>query len=317
MNEETPNDIVRLDDQAQNDLALKKANEIFCRIESVANRIKESKEESGKVKDMSSGWFGKTSRKADATAKALVSTNEAMADMNNLIMESVRFTCRSVDFSRVMLKAMSKMIATGFQDRDGALIKLSENGTEIAEIIMSQAEDFTKKQAEVEKAQERLAAQICDVEKQSSQKDSELEMALSVLALETKRQDAELKLAIEEKTREILLQSDENDEKQNREIMVLELKAKEIANISESNDQKHDKEIQDLHEATIVLSKKREANDERHDSQISELLVITSELRKQVECLTSNASSTPIKLSIVALIGSIISFALAIVGLFF
>lgn len=133
-------------------LAERKATEILQNIEESNARIAEANDAAEKADAMGTGFLGtKTRKKTDATAKALLVTNKAVSEMNNLIQESVRFTCTSIQFAQVMHKTMAYMIAQGFKARDGNITRLAGNSKKIAQQILDEADDFVKKQLKVEK----------------------------------------------------------------------------------------------------------------------------------------------------------------------
>jgi DNA-directed RNA polymerase len=139
-------------------LAEKKATEILQKIDESNARIAEANDAADKAKAMKSGGIfgGKTRIKADATANALVTTNKAVTEMNNLIQESVRFTCASVHFAQVMHKTMAFMMVQGFRDSNGNIKKLAGDSKRFAQQILDEADDFVQKQFKVESKQTEL-----------------------------------------------------------------------------------------------------------------------------------------------------------------
>lgn len=143
--------------------AEEKSKFILEKIELSTQKITDAKEAAETAGNMSSGWFGKTRKKADATANAVIVTNEAVAEMNELLQESIRFTCLSLSFAQAMSKHMSALIVKGFKNRDGEFIKLSSDSEEQAMYIVHQAEAFAKNQLEVEKKQTAQDSKIDDI----------------------------------------------------------------------------------------------------------------------------------------------------------
>lgn len=143
--------------------AEEKSKFILEKIELSTQKITDAKEAAETAVNMSSGWFGKTRKKADATANAVIVTNEAVAEMNELLQESIRFTCLSLSFAQAMSKHMSALIVKGFKKRDGEFIKLSSDSEEQAMYIVHQAEAFAKNQLEVEKKQIAQDSKIDDI----------------------------------------------------------------------------------------------------------------------------------------------------------
>ena len=151
-------------------LAEHKTVEILGNIERVYERIKEATKQSEIAGKMKTGIL-RTGRKATVTADALVKTNESMAEMNGLIRESVKFTCSSIEFARVMHKTMAHLISTGFRDANGNIIKLSGETKEFANMILESADDFVRKQEDVEKKQVELGHVIEEHEARLKEKD--------------------------------------------------------------------------------------------------------------------------------------------------
>lgn len=95
-------------------------------------------------------WYNRTKKKADATAKALINTNEAVAELADIVNESVSFTKSSVLFARTMSQHISAMLSNGFKDVNGNYVKLSGESKEQAEFILRQAQEFAENQEAVE-----------------------------------------------------------------------------------------------------------------------------------------------------------------------
>lgn len=95
-------------------------------------------------------WYNRTKKKADATAKALINTNEAVAELADVVNESISFTKSSVLFARTMSQHISAMLSNGFKDVNGNYIKLSGESREQAEFILRQAQEFAENQEAVE-----------------------------------------------------------------------------------------------------------------------------------------------------------------------
>ena len=163
------NDVIRLDEgeakaiQRMNSVELqayaeKKSAAILEMINESSRKVAEAKAEAEAAKSMKSGGFfgGKTKKKADATAAALMKTNMAVAELVQLQREAIHFTCISAEFARVMHQTMAKMMASGFRDAHGCIQTVDSNAQEFAQHILDEAEAFTKNQKAVE---ERQAAQ--------------------------------------------------------------------------------------------------------------------------------------------------------------
>ena len=210
-------------------LVNKKSAEILSKVENVSRRIETSKKKAKEAGDMKTGLF-KTRKKVNATADALVSTDEAVAEMNTLIQESIQFTCTSIEFSTAMHQSMAKMIAEGFKDSNGEIVKLNKTGEEYVNLIISEAEDFTIKQLEVEKLQAEQAERIKKIKSRSDQRDTELEDAIKKLKMESDKKDAKIEKHIKNKTAEILSLSESKDIQHDQQIGNLQKLSAKILN---------------------------------------------------------------------------------------
>jgi hypothetical protein len=165
-------------------LAENKSIEILQKINATTERIAEAKEVAENAANMKSGWFGKTGKKATATANAVVATNEALSEMNDLLKESIRFTCSSVQFAQVMHKTMAHMMVKGFKDTDGQIIKLSGDSKEVVQSILDEADDFVKKQLVVEEKQAEFHAKLDEKEKIDEEQNRRLEKLHTIFEVE-------------------------------------------------------------------------------------------------------------------------------------
>jgi hypothetical protein len=156
-------------------LAEHKSAEILQRINATTERIAEAKQSAEAAKSMKSGWFGKTRKKTDATANAVVSTNAALSEMNTLLQESIRFTCSSIQFAQVMHKTMAYMMVNGFKDTDGKIKRLSGDSKEAVQLILDEADDFVKKQLAVERKQTELQVRLDEKDKIDEEQNQRLE----------------------------------------------------------------------------------------------------------------------------------------------
>ena len=252
---------INISDKALLIEASDKAVEIFKHIKKVSERIQEAKQDSEHAKKMESGWFGKTGKKTDATATALVKTNEAIVEMNDLIQEAVKFSCRSVEYSTVMIQAMSQLIANGFKNSNGEIIKLNQSGEEFANIILSQADEFTNKHLEIKRLQEQQQKNVVDLKNHSDTNDEKLASEISRLEKESHKKDAELSDEIHQKTTLILNKSDENDALHDQQIGELHEKTSEVLFQSDANDLKHDQQIKELFDLVKNLQQKNAENE--------------------------------------------------------
>ena len=258
--------IKSMDKKSLRAFAEKKSQEILIKIDQLSKRIQEAKEDAEDAQNMDTGGLfgGKTKKKATATAEALVRTSKVMAEMSKLIQESIKFTCLSVAFSTVMHQTMAAMVVNGFKGTSGKVVKLNEDSKEFAEMIISQAEDFTKKQLQIENLQNQQKKNIRDLKGHSDKKDAEIIEQIKLLEAESEKKDNDLSKVISQKTEEILSKSDLNDKKHDKEIKNLKSRTANILSKSDRNDEKHSKQILDLYDMvrnnTSELSKLKKEN---------------------------------------------------------
>jgi hypothetical protein len=172
-----------LDQKQLKVFAEQKTSEILVKIEESAVRIQEAKESAEAASNMKTRIFGiGTKKKLNATAGALVKTNEAMAEMNVLIQEVIRFTCYSLKFAQVMHEAMKFMMENGFKDRDGNIQKISDESTEFVNTVIEQQEDYIAKQLAMEEKQESLEKKLEKLQKLiNTQKAGRFWLVVSVI----------------------------------------------------------------------------------------------------------------------------------------
>jgi hypothetical protein len=211
-------------------LAENKSGEILQRINATTKRIMEAKQEADLAKALKSGWFGKTRKKVDATANAVVITNEALSEMNNLLQESIKFTCSSIQFAQVMHKTMAFMMVNGFNDTNGQIIQLSSDSNEAVQLILDEAEDFVTKQLAVEKKQEEMHRRLDEKDKIDEKQNQRLEKLKTIFENEREKVNKifEEKNKVDKEQSErledlqkLLAEKDQIDEKQEKEICLL------------------------------------------------------------------------------------------------
>lgn len=168
----TESKLQKMSQKELENFAEEKSKLILEKIESSTQKIAEAKEQAEIASNMSGGWFGRTRRKADATADAVIATNEAVAEMNALLQESIRFTCVSIGFAQAMSKHISALMVKGFETSNGEYMKLSSDSKEQAMYIIQQADAFAKNQLEVETKQAKQDEKIDIINKKLEEKDS-------------------------------------------------------------------------------------------------------------------------------------------------
>lgn len=253
--------------------AKSKAVEIFNKIQSVSERIDDAKKDAEYAKDMKTGFFGGTSKKTTATSKALVRTNEAISEMNDLIQEAILFTKSSIEYSTVMIQAMSKMVEHGFKNANGEIVELNESGEEFAQIIISQADEYTNRHLQLARLQEEQSLALSNVQNVSDENDERLANEIKFLKELSDQSDIEIERLIHKKSAEILKISDEQDAIQKEKITALSNKAKALKEASDANDLRHDAEIQQLFQLVNQLQGQL---DSHKKSALPTVLSITS-----------------------------------------
>jgi hypothetical protein len=228
-------------------LAETKSTEILQRINAVRERIKEANREANLAKDMKSGFFGKTAKKADATANALVASNEAVSEINNLIQESIKFTCSSIQFAQVMHKTMAYMMVNGFKDTNGQITQLSSDSKEAVQLILDEADDFVTKQLAVEEKQVEMNRRLDIKDKVDEEQNQRLEKLKTIFEdklekvnksiYEKNKIDKEQSERLED-LQKLLAEKDQIDENQEKEIRLLVdyTKQKDVLDKEQSED---------------------------------------------------------------------------------
>ena len=126
----------QLDSPKVKDYIKKEIQKITTNINELGRKIDKSKEEAEKAQRQSTGWFGKTSKKTDMIANALVKNAEADAEMHTLIQSIIKFSCLSTYSYHIVLQEMSGAIQNGFKNTDGDIIHLNNTAKDIAESII-------------------------------------------------------------------------------------------------------------------------------------------------------------------------------------
>ncbi len=201
-------------------MAIEKATTILQKIEESNERIRISKSNADDARSMKTGFFGRTGKKVNALSSALVSTNEAIVEMNSLISEAINFTCSSIQFATVMNKTMARLVVEGFKDKDGKIQRLSKDSEEAVNLIIGEAEDFVTRQLAYEQNQAAVNSKI-----------SSLVLTLAEKEKIDKQQDERLL-----KLQEVLDSKASVDEKQEESINILlqYMKQKEVLDNSQT-----------------------------------------------------------------------------------
>lgn len=133
-------------DSYVNDCSIK----ILEKIEASDEKIKNAQAKANDASQMKTGIFGKTAKKTSAVADGLVITNEAVAEMNDLLQEIIQFVCLTLRFAQKMHESIEYMIEDGFTGRDGQFHTLTEDSKKIARRVLDESSRYAKSQIENE-----------------------------------------------------------------------------------------------------------------------------------------------------------------------
>lgn len=176
-------------------LAKEQAELIFQKIKAREKSISEAKKQAQDAANIETGFFkwGNTDKKVDATATALINTNKALSEVNELIQESIRLTCTSIQFAQVMNKTMAHLMAYGFKDANGNVQKLAGESEEFVRLILKEAEDFVCKQLAFEKQHGEILVRLSQKEQIDAAQTQRLEELDSLLTQKKTIDDAQEK----------------------------------------------------------------------------------------------------------------------------
>lgn len=281
-------------------LANEKANEIFSRVKEIGKSIEEARKITEKAKYVENGLLDTLNPFADSEAdkrsklntQAITKQNQAMAEMNTLIQESIKLTTISYGFAQAMTQTIAEMLANGFEDRDGHTQKLQGVAREQAEFMLVEAQKFVQHQSAYE---ERQAKQEQDIATQGEKiKDirARLESKDSI-DKEQSRNIKSLQNELKEKREKITRLEQQLDTKQN----IDEEQSRDIQSLQNAMQEKREK-ITHLQKQLDI----KQGIDEGQEAKISEL-------QNRVRDLEKSSGKMSLTLSIVALlagIGSII-----------
>lgn len=245
----------------------KVATAIMEKIHESSERIATAKRRAADAENMDTGWFGKTSKKTNATAKAVVATNEAVHEMNELMRALIVYTQLNGKLSKAMNSAMARMMAEGFKNHGGDIVELNKNGEEFAQIVMQEAEDFATRQLQIELLQQKHSDELKSVDQGSKQRAQEIENKIHILKQKTEDHVVEIRSELSSKIDSSMSRSDENDAL-------------------------HQRLIDDLQKTTETINRESIEQDKIHTNQI---LALNKELKKQkliIEELQKHADSS-------------------------
>jgi len=164
-------------------IAEKSAISILQKIKEREKSIRIAEDAAKKAADIETDWWrvGNTDKKVDATAAALVMTNASLAEMNDLIQESIKFTCSSIQFAQVMHRTMAHLMVSGFTDAHGNIQQLAGESKEFVQLILDEAEDFVSKQLADDERHAELQARLTQKDQIDVDQTRRLEQLQSLL----------------------------------------------------------------------------------------------------------------------------------------
>ncbi len=126
-------------------------------------------------------------KKANATAEGLVKTNEAIAEMNDLMQEIIGFVCLSLRFAQKMNESINHMIEVGFTGRDGQFHELTEDSKKIARKVLQESSKYAQTQIENELRHKQQDEKIKTISELATDNESRLNKKDIIDAEQTKR----------------------------------------------------------------------------------------------------------------------------------
>lgn len=261
---------------------------IMEKIHESSKKIATAKSRAADAESMKTGWLGKTAKKTNATANAVVATNEAVHEMNELMRALIVYTQLNGKLSKAMNSAMARMMTEGFKNHGGDIVELNKNGEEFVQIVMKEAEDFANRQLEIELLQQKHSDELRNVDQGSKQRAQEIENKIKILKQRTHEHVIEIRSELSSKIDQSMSRSDENDAL-------------------------HEKLINELQKATEAINRESVEQDKIHSSQIIALSkelkiqkVIIEELQKHTDTMAFHRN-----LTIGSLVASIVALSLS------
>lgn len=154
--------------------AKKKAKYILEKIQNASEKVEAAKKSAESAKN-TSGLFI-TKKKTDINTETTIILADALKELNEIVQESIAFTCLSIEFAKCMVGQISTLMVSGFQDSSGHIVKLNSTSKEQAQIILTQAQHFSNQQIEIKQRQnladEKLFALSNEIENSSQRLNS-------------------------------------------------------------------------------------------------------------------------------------------------
>ena len=113
--------------------------------------------------------------RAKATVEGLVATNEAMAEMNQVIQGIVALTCCSAAYSKIMIETIGGLLVNGFEKTDGTIIQLSDSSKDILQNIIFTAEQQTLIDREQDNKIENISSRLDEKDEVDSSQDLKIQ----------------------------------------------------------------------------------------------------------------------------------------------
>lgn len=122
----------------------KEIQKITTHIDTLGKKIEESKKEAEAAQNQKSGLFGKTAKKADMIANALVKNAEADSEMHTLVQQVIKFSCLSTFAYHNIVQELNDIMENGFKNSDGDIIHLNNTSKELAESVIYSVQEANK-----------------------------------------------------------------------------------------------------------------------------------------------------------------------------
>lgn len=220
---------------------------IVDKINLATSKVEESRSSAERAAGLKVNMFGfGQSKKTNAIADATVKTNEALAETQNLMRVLIGYTMLNAQLSKYMHGYMAKVVKDGFKNRDGELVRVNDAGTEMFNMIMDEAEDFSRRQLEIEAYQRKQEDLIRSVDAKSQQQAKQLSAHITALKDKAEKHNLDIRAELERRANHILSVSDQKDAHQDHLINELKKTSADIRRASDAQDEIHTSQILEL-----------------------------------------------------------------------
>ncbi|MFY9100955.1 hypothetical protein OZY48_07915 [Aliarcobacter cryaerophilus] len=168
----------------------KEIQKITTHIDTLGKKIEESKKEAETAQNQKSGLFGKTAKKADMIANALVKNAEADSEMHTLVQQVIKFSCLSTFAYHNIVQELNDIMENGFKNSDGDIIHLNNTSKELAESVIysvQEANQTNEKHIELEnksdKNDEKHDRQISELYQKIKELEEKKYNLLSIISI--------------------------------------------------------------------------------------------------------------------------------------